>query len=636
MVRGTWDKTVCPRPTSHIPRTICQFDIRSWHAACFLCYASTGIYARSEPECHEQEITRSVPPQAAGRADAEADAPEAEDADPAAIEGAAPQSSAALVEPVDEAVTRLERELLEWKDRALRASADFDNYRKRAVREREEASGRGQAQAFERIIDVIDDLARVAHLDPANTSAEALHEGMLNIERKFLRTLETAGLERIDPAGQPFDPKSMEGGGDDAGAERRGRPHGGFGLPVRLQLQERRPAARPGRRAAVEWRDAGGRAGRLAAELMAQEKDYYRILGVPEAATADEIKKAYRKLAKKHHPDANPGNKSAEGRFKEISEANSVLSDSEKRKQYDRLRKYGAFAGLGQSRGGARGPQTGGRPPGDGSGGSFEEFDFGGLGDIFSSIFGGEGRAPSERRGGETVETVVTIPFRVAALGGKVPVVIPVTEACSTCHGSGAAPGATLTTCNECKGSGQISFGYGGFAVKRPCPNCRGKGKIPSQRCGTCQGAGEVKVEKRLMIEVPPGSDENTRLRLKGQGPQGSGGAAGDLIISFQIEEDRFFHRLGNDVFCAIPINIAQAAIGTRIKVRTLDGKHVVLRVPAGTQPGRKFRIKGQGIERNGTRGDQIVEVSVEVPAKLSEEAEAKLKAFADAAGLKY
>jgi len=369
---------------------------------------------------------------------------------------------------------------------------------------------------------------------------------------------------------------------------------------------------------------------------MAQEKDYYRVLGVPEAATADEIKKAYRKLAKKYHPDANPGNKAAEARFKEISEANAVLSDADKRKQYDRLRKYGAFSGLGSSRGGGT-PRPGGAA---GAGGpSFDEMDFsnfGGIGDIFSSIFGGDQRRGDDKSRSEVLETVVAIPFRVAALGGKVPVVVPVTESCPTCSGTGAAPGAQLTTCTECKGSGQISFGYGGFAVKRPCPSCRGKGRIPSQRCGTCQGGGEVRAEKRLMIDVPPGSDAGTRLRLKGQGPRGAGGKAGDLLVSFEIEPDRFFTRDGNDVLCTIPINIAQATLGTRVKVRTLDGKHVVLKVPAGTQPGRRFRIKSQGIEKGGSRGDQIVEVTVDVPAKLTDEQEARLKAFADAAGLKY
>ena len=364
---------------------------------------------------------------------------------------------------------------------------------------------------------------------------------------------------------------------------------------------------------------------------MAQQKDYYQVLGVGESAGADDIKKAYRKLAKKYHPDASPGNKTAESRFKEITEAYSVLSDADKRKQYDRLRKYGAFGGIGSS--GAGRPRPGGAGPGAGE--QFEGLDFGGfggLGDIFSSIFGGEKREEAQA----SVETVVTIPFRVAALGGKVPIVVPVTESCPTCRGSGAAPGATLTTCGECKGSGQISFGYGGFAVKRPCPNCRGKGRIPSERCRTCDGAGEVRVERRLMVDVPAGSDSGTRLRIKGKGAQGPAGISGDLMVAFQVEPDRFFTREGNDVHCSIPINVAQAALGTRLKVRTLDGKHVVLKVPAGTQPGRKFRIKGQGIEKNGSRGDQIVEVAVQVPARLSPEQETRLKEFADAAGLKY
>ncbi len=368
---------------------------------------------------------------------------------------------------------------------------------------------------------------------------------------------------------------------------------------------------------------------------MAQQKDYYRVLGVAEAATADEIKKAYRRLAKKFHPDANPNNKAAGEKFKEISEAYAILSDAEKRKQYDRLRKFGAFMPGG---GGRPGPRPGtSRPGGGGAGQSFEDLDlggFGGLGDIFSSIFG-EGRKEEKERA-EAVETVVTIPFRVAALGGKVPIVVPVTESCSTCHGSGAAPGAQLATCEECRGSGQVSFGYGGFAVKRPCPKCRGKGRIASQRCGTCQGIGEVRVEKRLMIEVPPGTDAGTRIRLKGQGARGAGGQAGDLLVAFQVEPDRFFARDGLDVRCEIPVNLAQAVLGTKIKVRTLDGKHVVLRIPPGTQPGRTFRIKGQGIEKGGERGDQLVEVGVEVPARLSPEAEERLRSFAEAAGLKY
>ncbi len=372
---------------------------------------------------------------------------------------------------------------------------------------------------------------------------------------------------------------------------------------------------------------------------MPPDKDFYGVLGVPANATPEQIKRAYRKLAKKWHPDANPGDKSSAERFKEISEAHAVLSDPARRKQYDQLRRYGAFDGA-RTRPGAGGPGRGA-----GAGSPFEGFNpsdlggLGGLGDLFSSIFGGRRRGPggegAER--GESVETMVSIPFRVAALGGKVPISVPVTEACPSCGGSGAAPGSTLSTCAECRGSGTISFGYGGFAVKRPCPACRGRGKVAAQRCGTCQGVGEVRVERRLMINVPPGSDTGTQIRLRGHGPRGTGGApAGDLLVGLQVEPDRFFRREGLDVHCTVPINVAQAMLGTKLKVRTLDGKHVVLRIPAGTQAGRKFRIRGQGIEKNAARGDQIVEVQVDVPAKLSPEQEAMIKSFADAAGLKY
>lgn len=374
---------------------------------------------------------------------------------------------------------------------------------------------------------------------------------------------------------------------------------------------------------------------------MAADKDYYGVLGVTSTATPDQIKRAYRKLAKKWHPDANPNDKSAGERFKEISEAHSILSDPERRKQYDQLRRYGAFSGAGGRRPGA-GPR-----PRAGGGTRFEEFDpadlggLGGLGDLFSSIFGGGGGGGAKRHGGsergESVETVVSIPFRVAALGGKVPITVPVTEACGTCGGSGAAPGSTLSTCAECRGTGTVSFGYGGFAVKRPCPACRGRGKVAAQKCGTCQGVGEVRVEKRLMINVPPGTDNGTKIRLKEQGPRGTGGApAGDLMVAFQVEPDHFFTRDGLDVRCTVSINVAQAMLGTKLKVRTLDGKHLVLRIPAGTQGGRTFRIKGQGVEKGGERGDQLVEIQVDVPAKLSPEQEAMIRSFADDAGLKY
>src|SRR6266699_1907465 len=348
---------------------------------------------------------------------------------------------------------------------------------------------------------------------------------------------------------------------------------------------------------------------------MAAQRDYYQVLGVAETATTDEIKKAFRRLAKQYHPDRNPNNPQAAERFKEINEAHDVLSDAEKRKKYDQMRRYGAFSPEGGRRGRSA-PQDSG---------NFDISVLGGLGDIFSSIFGRRGGAGREAEPEDT-ETEVTIPFRVAALGGAVPITLAMSEVCPTCGGNGAAKGATISTCPECKGRGTVSFGQGGFAVNRPCPMCRGKGKIPSQRCGTCQGSGDVRVEKQLMITVPPGTEDGTKVRLRGQGAKGKG----DLLVEFKVEPDTFFRREGLDVICVVPINVVQAALGTRIKVRTLDARRVVLRIPPGTQPGKRFRIAGQGIEKNGRRGDQLVEVRVDIPEKLSPEEENALKSFAE------
>lgn len=358
---------------------------------------------------------------------------------------------------------------------------------------------------------------------------------------------------------------------------------------------------------------------------MAASKDYYQVLGVREGATVDEVKKAFRRLAKQYHPDRNPNNAQAAERFKEINEAHDVLSDAEKRKRYDQLRRYGAYAGPGARAGSAA--------PG---GADFDLSDlgsFGGLGDLFSSIFGrrgaeGAGRPDDE----EEIEAAVSIPFRVAALGGKVPVTLPMAEVCPTCSGSGAAPGATVSTCPECRGRGVISFGQGGFAVNRPCPVCRGKGKVPSERCHTCGGSGEVRVEKRLVITVPPGTEDGTRLRLKGQGTKGRG----DVVVVLQVQPDRFFRRDGLDVICTVPVNLAQALLGSKIKVKTLDGRRVLLRIPPGTQHGQRFRIAGQGIEKNGRRGDQYVEVHVTIPEHLTPEQQAALKEFAEKSGMRY
>ena len=364
---------------------------------------------------------------------------------------------------------------------------------------------------------------------------------------------------------------------------------------------------------------------------MAPAKDYYQVLGVSATATDAEIKKAYRRLAKQYHPDANPNNPKAGERFKEISEAHTVLSDPDQRKKYDMMRKYGAFDGLRErARGASRGAGSRGPSPEEAAG--FEGFSgLGGLGDLFSSIFG---RGAQEAA--QPIELSVEIPLRVAALGGQVAVDVPVREACPTCGGSGGAPGAKVTTCPECKGLGRVQFGQGAFAVSRPCPKCRGKGKVASETCHTCHGEGEVQINKRLMVTVPAGIEAGQQLRLKNQGQRDTSGGQGDLMITFTVQPDAFLRREGMDLVCTIPINVVQATLGTRLKVRTIEDRRVVLKVPAGTQPGRRFRIKGQGVEKNGVRGDQLVQVNVTVPEQLTPEQQDLLRRFAESAGLAF
>ncbi len=369
-------------------------------------------------------------------------------------------------------------------------------------------------------------------------------------------------------------------------------------------------------------------------------KDYYQILGVPESASADEIKKAYRRLAKQFHPDANPNNPQAAEKFKEVGEAYSVLNDAEKRKHYDQVRKS-PFGGLGGF-GGRPGPGA----PGGTTGGVHFDFgdlgDIGGLGDIFSSIFnrggpkGGKGRARGPQRG-QDVEYVTEIPFAVAARGGKINITVPVTEECATCSGSGNAPGTQPRTCPECGGSGTISFGQGGFAVNRPCPMCYGRGTIPTTPCPTCGGTGQVREEHQIVLTVPPGVDNGSKLRLSGQGERGPGGGPpGDLIVNFRVQPDSFFRRDGLDLYCTVPINVAQATLGSKIRVRTVDGKKITLKVPPGTQSGTRFRVPGQGVEKAGRRGDQYVQVKITVPGELTDEEQTLMREFAKAANLKY
>lgn len=377
---------------------------------------------------------------------------------------------------------------------------------------------------------------------------------------------------------------------------------------------------------------------------MAPTKDFYAVMGVPSTATQDEIKKAYRKLAKKYHPDANASDPKAADRFKEISEANNVLGDVEKRKQYDDMRRLGAFGGFGGFGGTPSRPGSSQRPAGGANSNvNYQDFDvggLGGLGDLFGSIFGGGGRSQSRPSGpqrGQNIETSLEIPFRTAARGGKVPVEIEVNEECGTCRGSGAAPGATMKTCPECSGRGSVSFGQGGFAVNRPCPVCLGRGQVPSQPCPTCAGAGEVRTRKKVLITVPPGVDTGSKIRLKGQGGKGSNnGPPGDLLITFNVGADKFYQRQGLDVIASLPLNIAQATLGSKVSVNTLEAKKVVIKIPAGTASGKRFRVRGQGIRKGAQVGDLIVEVKIEAPEKLSEEQQRIMREFAEAGGMKY
>jgi molecular chaperone DnaJ len=376
------------------------------------------------------------------------------------------------------------------------------------------------------------------------------------------------------------------------------------------------------------------------------QKDFYNVIGVSEKATADEIKKQYRRLAKQHHPDSNKGDVKSAERFKEISEAYQVLSDEKKRQQYDEMRRLGAFdsyssraqpRGAGARPGGAR-PRG---PAGGPAGGSYDEFDvggLGGLGDLFSSMFGGgAGRAqrPSGPEQGQSVETTLEIPFRTAALGGKVPIELELNEECITCHGTGAAKGAKIQTCPECGGRGTISFGQGGFAVNRPCPMCLGKGTIPSEKCPTCGGSGEQRSRKKVNISVPSGVDSGSKIRLKGQGGRGvRGGAPGDILITFNVKPDADWTREGLDLVVHAPVNIAQATLGSKVSVEALDEKTVSIKIPPGTAGGKRFRVRGHGIAKDGKRGDLIVELSVTVPEKLNEKQAQLMKEFAEAAGL--
>ncbi|GIJ22246.1 molecular chaperone DnaJ [Micromonospora lutea] len=365
------------------------------------------------------------------------------------------------------------------------------------------------------------------------------------------------------------------------------------------------------------------------------EKDYYAVLGVAKAAPADEIKKAYRKLARESHPDHNPGDPKAEERFKAVSEAYAVLGDDAKRREYDEMR---SLFGSGAFRRGARqGGQPGGAPfdvsdlfGGAQSGGG--RFAGGNISDLFSSIFsgGGSGGAPGPARGRD-VETEVALDFNDAVRGVTLPLTLRAPGVCDTCHGNGAKPGTLPRTCPVCHGAGVTNRNQGAFSFSEPCRNCQGVGTVVDEKCPECRGTGGVTKTRTLNVRFPAGVADGQRIRLAGRGEPGErGGPAGDLFVHVKVRPDEIFGRTGDDLTLTVPITFAEAVLGTDLRVPTLDGA-VTLRVPPGTPSGRVLRARGKGVSRrDGQTGDLLVTLDVVVPAQVSDEARAALETFAE------
>lgn len=360
------------------------------------------------------------------------------------------------------------------------------------------------------------------------------------------------------------------------------------------------------------------------------KRDYYEVLGVQKSAGEDEIKKAYRSLAKKYHPDMNPGDKDAEVKFKEVNEAYAVLSDSEKRAKYDRF----GHAAFDPSAGGGGG--YGGFSGFDGA-----DFDFG---DIFSSFFGGGGGSSYSRQNmpidGDDIGARITISFDEAAFGTKKEVNFARIETCGDCGGKGAKSDSDIETCKDCRGTGRVTvkqqtiLGY--MQTQRPCQSCRGAGKIIKNPCSNCNGKGRVKINKKLEVNIPAGIDDRQNIVLRGQGSAGvNGGANGDLIIEIRVKEDKIFERNGNNIYCEVPISFAEAALGAEIDVPTLGGGTEKYKIPEGTQSGTSFTLRGKGISDINTKrpGDLIITVAVETPKNLNSEQKKLLSEFAASLG---
>lgn len=362
---------------------------------------------------------------------------------------------------------------------------------------------------------------------------------------------------------------------------------------------------------------------------MAEQRDLYEILELQKGASEDEIKKAYRKLAKKYHPDLNPGDKTAEQKMKEVNGAYEILSDPEKKSRYDQF----GFAGID--------PNYAGGQSGAGGFGGFQDFD---LGDIFGSMFGGGFGGSSQRsrsgpQRGRNLQISMQLTFEEAVFGCEKSISITREESCPDCGGSGAKKGTQPETCPVCRGTGQVKSTqrtpFGVFSSSSPCQNCRGVGKIIKEPCRTCSGAGKVRKNRTIKVKIPAGIDDGQTISLHGEGNGGTlGGPAGDLYVTVSVREHKMFQREGQDILLEMPISFAQAALGASITVPTVDGK-VEYEIPEGTQTGTVFRLRGKGVPSiNGRgRGDQYVKVNVEIPKDLNHEQKELLRKFEESTG---
>lgn len=369
------------------------------------------------------------------------------------------------------------------------------------------------------------------------------------------------------------------------------------------------------------------------------EKDYYKILGVSKSASKDEVRKAFRKIARENHPDQNPGDKAAEARFKEASEANSVLSNDDKRKEYDEAR---SLFGSGGVRFGRPGTTPGGggfddlfRNAGGGAGA-------GGLGDLFGNLFSGGDAGGTRRttqrgpRRGADIESEVRITFEQAVEGATVAMRFPSDKPCAACRGTGAKAGTLPKVCVTCEGSGMQSSQVGGvFSMSEPCRDCLGRGLRVEDPCPDCAGSGRARSARTMNVRIPAGVDDGQRIRLKGKGASGeNGGAAGDLYVTVNVTPHKLFGRNGSNLTLEVPVTFAEASLGSEISIPTLNGPNVKLRVPSNTPNGRTMRVRGKGARKsNGTHGDLLVTIEVQVPEELSDAARAALLEYAEKSG---